>query len=141
MSGKLDQSLDDILSTRRKAAGRRGRGRRVPTGTRVVTAAPSGGIQKNVKNTRGATRAAAPNGPAAGSGDSKIIVSNLVRDADTLSQVIQPLIPLALRCQRSPDQGMLKPEATVLDISRRFFHPVRFLRRFSIVRTEVFFQR
>lgn len=78
MSGKLDQSLDDIVSTRRKTGGRRGRGgRRVANGTRVTTAAPAGGIQKGVKNGRGAPRVI-PSGPAAGSGDSKIIVSNLV---------------------------------------------------------------
>lgn len=81
MSGKLDQSLDEILSTRRKTAGRRGRGgRRVGNVTKATTAAPAGGIQKN---TRGAKTAPAkgpvPSGPAAGSGESKIIVSNLVR--------------------------------------------------------------
>lgn len=77
MSGKLDQSLDDILSTRRKAGGRRGRGRRVPNGGRVTTAVPVGGIQKSAKTGRGVPKVV-PNGPAAGSGDSKIIVSNLV---------------------------------------------------------------
>lgn len=78
MSGKLDQSLDDIVSTRRKTGGRRGRGgRRVPSGGRVTSAAPAGGIQKGVKNSRGASKVI-PSGPAAGSGDSKIIVSNLV---------------------------------------------------------------
>lgn len=107
MSGKLDQSLDDILSTRRKTAGRRGRGRRVPTGTRVTTAAPAGGIQKSAKNTRGAAKAAVPSGPAAGSGDTKIIVSNLVSKANSLSFVLQLLTTPALRCERSPDQGML----------------------------------
>ena len=78
MSGKLDQSLDDILSTRRKTVGRRGRGRRVPTGTRVTTAAPAGGIQKSTRVTKGGAKAGAPKGPAAGNGDTKIIVSNLV---------------------------------------------------------------
>ena len=78
MSGKLDQSLDEILSTRRKTAGRRGRGRRVANGAKVAKAAPVAGIPKTTKTSRGATRAAAPNGPAAGNGDSKIIVSNLV---------------------------------------------------------------
>ena len=78
MSGKLDQALDDIVKTRRKAVGRRGRGRRVPTGTRVATAAPAGGIQKSAKTARGGAKALVPTGPAAGSGDTKIIVSNLV---------------------------------------------------------------
>lgn len=81
MSGKLDQSLDDILSTRPKNV--RGRARRAVNKARVASAAPVGGIQKNVKATKGTTRAAAPNGPAAGTGDSKIIVSNLVREPTT----------------------------------------------------------
>ena len=79
MSGKLDQSLDEILSTRRKTVGRRGRGRRVGAGTKAATAAPVGGIQKNQKATKAApAKSAVPSGPAAGSGESKIIVSNLV---------------------------------------------------------------
>ena len=81
MSGKLDQSLDEILSTRRKTAGRRGRGgRRAGNGTKAVTSAPVGGIQKNTRGAKTApAKAALPSGPAAGSGESKIIVSNLVR--------------------------------------------------------------
>ena len=79
MSGKLDKSLDEILSTRRNTVGRRGgRGRRVPNGTRTTTAAPSGGIQKGTRGAKMAAKGAVPSGPAAGSGDSKIIVSNLV---------------------------------------------------------------
>ena len=85
MSGKLDQSLDDILSTRRKTVGRRGRGRRVPTGNRVTTAAPAGGIQKSTRGTKGAAKAGAPKGPAAGNGDTKIIVSNLVSVVHSLN--------------------------------------------------------
>ncbi|MCJ1456341.1 hypothetical protein MMC28_006702 [Mycoblastus sanguinarius] len=82
MSGKLDQSLDDILSTRRNTA-RRGRGgRRGPNTTRVATATPVGGIQKNVRGTKAAAKVAVPSGPAAGNGDSKIIVSNLPPDVN-----------------------------------------------------------
>ena len=80
MSGKLDQSLDDILSSRPRGgrSGRRG-GRRAPTAaTRVSTRTPVGGVQKSTKATKGSAKAIAPNGPAAGAGDSKIIVSNLV---------------------------------------------------------------
>ena len=77
MSGKLDQSLDEILSTRRKNTARRGRGRRAPNAARVTSAAPAGGIQKSTKG-----KASAKAAPAASSvpaiGDSKIIVSNLV---------------------------------------------------------------
>lgn len=81
MSGKLDQSLDEILSTRRKTAGRRGRaGRRVGNGTKTATVTSVGGIQKNTRGAKTApAKAAVPSGPAAGSGESKIIVSNLVR--------------------------------------------------------------
>jgi len=104
MSGKLDQSLDDILSTRRKTAGRRGRGgRRVPNGTRVTTAVPAGGIQKSAKGARGPTKATVPSGPAAGSGDTKIIVSNLVSGANPLPYQLQQLTLLALRCERASD--------------------------------------
>lgn len=84
MSGNLDKSLDDILSTRRKTVGRRGgRGRRVPNGNRVGAAAPTGGIQKSTRVSRAPAKNV-PKGPAAGSGDSKIIVSNLVREIHSL---------------------------------------------------------
>ncbi len=81
MSGKLDQSLDEILSTRRQTA-RRGRGRRAPIPGKMngaTATAPVGGIKKTTKNTRASGRATVPTGPAAGNGESKIIVSNLVR--------------------------------------------------------------
>lgn len=82
MSEKLDQSLDEILSTRRKSARRGGRvGRRTPNPTKA-TVAPIGGIKKNTKAARGAVKTGVSNGPPAGSGDSKIIVSNLVRIID-----------------------------------------------------------
>ena len=83
MSGKLDQSLEEILSARKQTArrgrGGRGRGRRAPASSRATVAAPAGGVQKN-RNTKGPAKATAPSGPSAGSGDSKIIVSNLVSD-------------------------------------------------------------
>lgn len=81
MSGKLDQSLDEILSTRRTSA-RRGRGHRAPaTGKPAgfTTAAPVGGVRKTTRPTRMNARATVPTGPATGNGESKIIVSNLVR--------------------------------------------------------------
>ena len=90
MSGKLDQSLDEILSTRRQSARGRGRARRAPTSARTngaTAAAPVGGIKKNSKVTRGGTKAAVPSGPAT-TGDSKIIVSNLVGDPKTRSNVM-----------------------------------------------------
>lgn len=77
---KLDKSLDDILSTRRQTAGRRGRGRRAATAAgRVTKAAPVGGIQKSAKGTKASTKAATQNGASSGTGgDTKVIVSNLV---------------------------------------------------------------
>ena len=73
MSGKLDQSLDEILSTRRTVA--RGRPRRRGTTAR---AAPVGGVGKSTgKTTAKATSKGNATMAAAGT-DSKIIVSNLV---------------------------------------------------------------
>ena len=74
MAGKLDQSLDEIVSTRRTANRGRGRGRRV-----VGRTAPVGGIQKNTRAaaTKAAAVKAAAATPVSGAG-SKIIVSNLV---------------------------------------------------------------
>lgn len=83
MSGKLDQSLDEIVNTQRRSA-RRNRGRRVtgPTKTSGTTAsAPVGGVKKSTRPTRSTTKGNVPTGPAFGSGDSKIIVSNLVSDS------------------------------------------------------------
>ena len=74
MATKLDQSLEDILTTNRKSSGR-GRGRRVTRGTKARTAAPVGGIKKSTKST---AKAIVPTGPAV-KGESKVIVSNLVR--------------------------------------------------------------
>lgn len=80
MSGKLDQSLDQILSDRKKTGPRRGRGgRRVGNAARVTKAAPSAGIQKNSRAKNGATTAPVTNG-AGSSGATKIIVSNLPSD-------------------------------------------------------------
>lgn len=75
MSGKLDQSLDEILSTRR-AGGTRGRASRRPrAGRAAAAAAPVGGVKKNTKQ---AAKAPVPSGPAGRSGEGKISVSNLV---------------------------------------------------------------
>jgi THO complex subunit 4 len=81
MSGKLDQSLDEILSTQRRSAvrGKGGRrGRRVPqAGRTTAVAAPVGGVKKTPKQAKGAVKAI-PTGPSGGPSDSKIQVSNLV---------------------------------------------------------------
>ncbi|MCJ1375644.1 hypothetical protein MMC20_006881 [Loxospora ochrophaea] len=81
MSGNLDRSLDDILSTRRQSS-RRGRGRRVPNGRARAATAPVGGIKKASRDAKAGTKAVVPSGPAAVSGDSKIIVSNLPPDVN-----------------------------------------------------------
>ena len=85
MSGKLDMALEEIVSSNRTRGGRGGRrgraGRRVST--RATVTAPVGGVKKNTKPTRGAVKTAVPTGPAGGSGDSKVIVSNLVRSYGT----------------------------------------------------------
>lgn len=78
MSGNLDKSLDEILSTRRNTA-RRGRARRAPNATRKTTAAPVGGVSKAARNApKPAGKSSVPSGQASGNGESKIIVSNLV---------------------------------------------------------------
>jgi THO complex subunit 4 len=77
MSGKLDQSLDEILSTRRKA--NRGRRPHKPAkASGAVISAPVGGIKKSVKSARSATKGV-PTGPSATPKESKIIVTGLVR--------------------------------------------------------------
>lgn len=90
MSGKLDQSLDEILSTQKRGARtRRGAGRRAPSGRTSAVAAPVGGIKKTAKPARGAVKAI-PTGPSGGLGDSKIVVSNLVS--------LSNLTPSQLQC-------------------------------------------
>lgn len=77
MSGKLDQSLGDIISTQRRTAGRRRSARR--SGDRPAVTAPVGGIKKTTKPARpAATKPGTPAKAATITGESKIIVSNLV---------------------------------------------------------------
>ncbi|KAF2202699.1 RNA-binding domain-containing protein [Delitschia confertaspora ATCC 74209] len=77
-AGKLDKSLDDILKQRR---GNKTRGRRNgPGGKPAGPKAPVGGITKNTKPAK--TNKAVPTGPAAGTGSTKIIVSNLPYDVE-----------------------------------------------------------
>lgn len=81
MSGKLDQSLDEIVKDRRTTSRGRGRGgRRAPNTARTTaTTAPAGGVGKN-KGPKGAPNrpAAHPPVPITGAGDSKVLVSGLV---------------------------------------------------------------
>ncbi|KAK4455723.1 hypothetical protein QBC34DRAFT_390759 [Podospora aff. communis PSN243] len=79
MSGKLDQSLDEILSTQRRNASKRRSTRRTAVGNRPAPSAPAGGIQKKPQAARNANKPT----PAKGSGlvgESKIMVSNLPKD-------------------------------------------------------------
>lgn len=78
--GKLDQSLDDILKTRRQSARSGGRGRRVANTGKPQTSvsAPVGGVSKNARGAKSNTRAIQAVIPITGTGESKIIVSGLV---------------------------------------------------------------
>lgn len=83
MSDRLDQSLDQILASRR-ATGTRGRGRggRRAVSTRTTTAAPAGGVQKKTRAAAKPAAKASTNGVGVSGAtgiDTKIIVSNLVR--------------------------------------------------------------
>jgi hypothetical protein len=94
-TGKLDQSLDDILQTRRQST-RRGRGnRRSGAGRPAATDAPVGGVHKSTKQTKQAK--VTPTAPAAASGnsESKIMISNLVRRPTTLLQLWAQLTSFA----------------------------------------------
>jgi len=78
MSGKLDQSLDEIATAQRRSAGARRNPQR--RASRPTIAAPIGGVRKLQKIARG-PGAKATNAKAAPiSSDSKIIVSNLPKD-------------------------------------------------------------
>lgn len=80
MSDKLNQSLDDILSQRRKNA-RPTRARRSLPGRAAKAAAPVGGVKKAVKQPKSNEKVAKGAAPAPGkSGESKIQVSNLPFD-------------------------------------------------------------
>lgn len=90
MSGKLDQSLDQIMQDSGPAArggAGRGRGGRPRTSRRAAQkakaaiAAPTGGVQKHTKatNTGKAVTMAAPRRPAAG-GECKVMITGLPED-------------------------------------------------------------
>lgn len=74
-SGKLDQSLDEILSTQRRANTQRRGTRRTSAGNRPAPVAPAGGVRKTTRNVAKPTPAKGSSGVV---GESKIVVSNLV---------------------------------------------------------------
>jgi THO complex subunit 4 len=81
MSGKLDQSLDQIMHDGGKPAGGRRRPRPVRSAkvkAKAAIKAPTGGIQKNKTETKAPAAASALTSKA--TGDSKILVSNLPAD-------------------------------------------------------------
>jgi THO complex subunit 4 len=80
MSGKLDQSLDEITTAQRRSTRARRPVQRRSTSGRPTSSAPIGGIQKSTKAPRGAANKPALAKAAAAHGDSKVIVSNLPKD-------------------------------------------------------------
>ncbi|KAL2257412.1 hypothetical protein VTK26DRAFT_209 [Humicola hyalothermophila] len=76
MSGKLDQTLDEILRTNQ---GRRRSQRRSAGANRPAATAPAGGVQKKTKPARNAAKPTPAKG-AGLTGESKIMVSNLPKD-------------------------------------------------------------
>jgi len=85
MSTKLDKPLDEIVTAQRRNSVRRRSLRRTTTGRPPATA-PAGGVQKTAaRANRGAAAKATPAKAAIAHGDSKVIVSNLVRCSQFLS--------------------------------------------------------
>lgn len=88
MSGKLDQSLDEIMKDSKTTGVKRGRGRvstrKAAIKSKAATTAaiaPSGGVQKKTKSGKQPPRGpAAANVPTPGAGPSKIQVNNLPED-------------------------------------------------------------
>ncbi|KAG5927261.1 hypothetical protein E4U42_002412 [Claviceps africana] len=77
MSSKLDKPLDEIVSAKRQSARNRRSTQRRSPGSKP--SAPIGGVQKNSKPVRGTAVKPGP-AKANGTGESKVIVSNLPKD-------------------------------------------------------------
>jgi THO complex subunit 4 len=81
MSAKLDQSLDTIVAAHRKnARPRRVRGK---TAGAKPASAPVGGVKKPTKPVKKVEKGSSP--AVAAKGESKIIISNLVRSFQSYS--------------------------------------------------------
>lgn len=97
MPDKLSQSLDQILSERRKNTRRPRGGRRSAAGAKPTTTPPVGGVKKVTKSDKKPEKAAVPTGPSGSSAESKILVSNLPMDVtetqikDYFTQTIGPV--------------------------------------------------
>lgn len=81
MTGKLDQSLDEIISTQRRSHSRGKGGRRVRHSSRAVVINPAGGIRKFPKASKGTIKNV-PTGPSGGTGNGKILVTGLPKDVN-----------------------------------------------------------
>ncbi|RKF79100.1 mRNA export protein mlo3 [Golovinomyces cichoracearum] len=81
MSGKLDQSLDEIISTQRRSNVRAKGGRHVRRPGRSVAVNPAAGVRKNPKASKG-TLKPVPTGPSSVNSNGKILVTGLPRDVN-----------------------------------------------------------
>lgn len=84
MSGKLDQSLDQIMKDTKPSGGRgRNKGRparNAANKAKAAVAAPTGGVQKTTRVRKDPVVAVSTRPAVPQSGESKIIVSNLPED-------------------------------------------------------------
>ena len=122
MSGKLDQSLDEILST--KPTG----GRRSTRKTaRPAAPAPVGGVKKNTKPVRGAAAKPSSGKAPRPTGESKIIVSNLVRTSSFAAPRSLLLMPFhsPRTCPRAKSRYVTDEAITAFgDFCRHSIHRV-----------------
>ncbi|KAI1004006.1 hypothetical protein K3495_g4205 [Podosphaera aphanis] len=79
MSGKLDQSLDEIISTQRRSNVRSKGSRRARRSNRGPPVAPAGGVKKNTRAPKSGVKPTLT-GPIGGIGNGKIIVTGLPKD-------------------------------------------------------------
>ena len=88
MSGKLDQSLDQIMKDGPSTGNRRASrpsARRAAQKAKAAIAAPTGGVQKSARGPRSTTKVptmAAPRAPAPTRGSHKVLVTMLPPDVD-----------------------------------------------------------
>ena len=94
-SNKMELSLDEILKTNKNTRGQGRGGRRSNPARAAASAAPIGGVAKSTRQSKQAkTTSSAP--AATSGGETKIMVSNLVRTCEEtcpveLTNALQPL--------------------------------------------------
>lgn len=108
MSGKLDQSLEEISTAHKRSARRNPRR---SAGRPAAIPAPVGGIRKNPKGARGAGAKATPAKAISVNSESKIIVSNLV-SASSTQAIDRSLMRSSPRMLRSSRSRYVSVEAT-----------------------------